>query len=801
MRRLFPALAAGAVLLTALPAMPAKAAPAMVDSGLDYTETTETLGMPGAGYTSTVWYVAKPGDTPVKDPTGNIVLMFVDIGAFSSGVNGTTVTNDDGTKTYTPGTDYDLDESFFAGMRGTLENCRRNGCTVAFRFRYDANGKTEPEPATFDQVLRHIDQIREDGFLEDYKDILMFVESGFVGAWGEQHSGKYTSLPYKAQLLQAVLDMVPDDIPVTVRTPNIFREWQGLDMDGMAAWTSEPGTDAARVGLYNDGYMGSDSDLGTYSDRAVEAAWIGRQAVTSYYGGEFSGNLEWAQKYDTYLPENAIPEMYQTHLSYINANIWSLYQDYTFSAAYDVDGVDNSAYYGQTVYKFMRDHLGYRFVVRDCDLSAEAVQGGTFDMTFAVENTGFAAPIRPQKAELLLEKDGVYLVTDAALDTRDWRSCTTTEETLHVDLPGALTPGDWHVCLRFSVGDSGVRDGALRTVRFANPDIYDPLLGANVMGTLHVTASDDAVQCADQTFSVNGLPGTTPSLWRKNAGGCVFDGATSSDEEWPDAAAIGENGDCRLWLGADEQYLYVAARAPHGVEKPVWNLRMEHDGQSYWCYWQSAGWMYYSGGDDHSGIQFKKTDDFAEFRIKREKFDVSPETVFDKIRVFVQDEGDEWKLVGDVTAEAVAAPTGFGIFNAPQTVTLLEDAPYTIQAAAVPEGCTVTWYRDGVTVGTGDVLTLPAVRAADKGVYTARFISPSGMTAEAEVCTVADVIASSGRIRGDVDADGDVDVQDVILLTRWLLGDTVPVPGDADMDADGVWDVLDLGLLKRAVLR
>ena len=82
--------------------------------------------------------------------------------------------------------------------------------------------------------------------------------------------------------------------------------------------------------------MGSDSDLGTYSNRAAQTAWMEKQMEHTYYGGEFSGNLDWAKKYDTYLPENAIPEMYRTHLSYINSNIYQLYKDYTFGAEYDV---------------------------------------------------------------------------------------------------------------------------------------------------------------------------------------------------------------------------------------------------------------------------------------------------------------------------------------------------------------------------------------------------------------------------------------------------------------------------------
>ena len=149
----------------------------LVDSGISYVETVETIANPGAGYTTTDWYTCAPGNTPIHDKNGSVVLMFIDIGKFSSGANGTT--NEDGT--YVEGTDYDLDEQFFQNVRASFENCRKNGSTIAVRFRYDANGKDNPEPATFDQVLRHIQQIKENGLLEDYKDILMFVETGFVG--------------------------------------------------------------------------------------------------------------------------------------------------------------------------------------------------------------------------------------------------------------------------------------------------------------------------------------------------------------------------------------------------------------------------------------------------------------------------------------------------------------------------------------------------------------------------------------------------------------------------------------------
>lgn len=366
-----------AALSTSFAAIPSYAdEPFLKDSGIDYTETVETISNPAAGYSSTIWPTCRPGNTPVYNPTAGLVLFFIDIGEFSSGVNGTY--HDDGT--YTEGVDYDLDDAFFQAWDETFSNCRKNGCMIAMRFRYDDLGKDNPEPATFEQVLHHIEQIKNSGLLEKYSDIIAFVEAGIVGKWGEMHGGKYVTVDYKARVLEAMLQAVPAPIPVTVRTPDIFAEWAGIERKELnnfelidSITESEYSTtiqeNKDRVGLFNDGYMGSINDLGTFSNREIETDWINHQTLTSYYGGEFSGNHEFAQSFDTYLPENAIPEMYKTHLSYINSNIFPFYKDFTFSEEYTVDGVDNSAYYGQNVFKFIRDHIGYRFVIRKSELT------------------------------------------------------------------------------------------------------------------------------------------------------------------------------------------------------------------------------------------------------------------------------------------------------------------------------------------------------------------------------------------------------------------------------------------------
>lgn len=645
----------------------------LIDSGIDYNETVSTINNIGAGYTSTIWYVCKPGDTPVKNPQGNLTVLFVDIGAFSSGINGTT----DSDGNYTEGVDYDLDESFFNGLRGTLENCRKNGCTVGLRFRYDANGKTNPEPSTFEKVLEHIQQIGDSGILSEYEDILMYVESGFVGAWGEQHSGKYTSTEYKAKVLDALLKIVPESVSVTVRTPNTFCMWAGIGTDELTDYISEG--DAKRVGLYNDGYMGSDTDLGTFinPNRENSVKWMKNQMKYTYYGGEFSGNIGYAQKYTTYLPENAIAEMYDTHLSYINSNIWSLYKDYTFSEDYSSVKCDNSAYYGQTVYQFIRDHIGYRFVLRDSDLTSQTVQGGNIKVKFSVENTGFANPIKKQNSQVILEKDGIYIVCESDIDDRIWYSTETTDETLNIKLPGNIQTGNWNVYLRLSAGNAD-ENNVQRTVKFANADIYNNSLGANFLGTVTVNKTDNSDLLSDNTFYEEGAETVSDGTLYDYNGKIKIDGIIS-EREWNDDKLVLETEKSKLYVTSDKENLYICAVVPDTAKSPVYNLQWKgtDDANRYWTYYQSNGFIYFSG-EDSSGIVCKYNGGVSEWKIPlTDNLNMYPGKNLEYLRFFVQDSSDNWSVVDDLKISNYTLYSSVygdinsdGVFNIADAVTL-----------------------------------------------------------------------------------------------------------------------------------
>lgn len=751
----------------------------MKDSGINYNEAVETINNPGVGYSSTVWANCKPKNTPVYNPTSNLMLFFIDIGEFSCGVNGTK--NEDGT--YTEGTDYDLDDTFFRAWDKTLQNCYNNGCMVALRFRYDDEGKDNPEPASFEQVLHHIEQLKNSGLFEKYSDIIAFVECGFVGKWGEMHGGKYTSVQHKAQVLEALLQAVPAPIPVTVRTPDIFAEWAGItraelsdreliDSLSESKYTSDIQKNKDRIGLFDDGYMGSNSDLGTYANREIETNWLSVQTLTSYFGGEFSGNIDFAKQYDTYLPENSIPEMYKTHLSYINSNIFNLYKDYTFSTEYDINNSNNSAYYGQTVFQFIRDHIGYRFVIRDSKLTETVGQGEDIQVNFKVENTGFANVIPQVQSYVLLEKDGIFTYAAADIDCRQWLSCTETENTLNITLPDCLPAGNWNIYLKLSMGTPiDILNMNSRSIRFANDDVWNPSLGANRLGTVNVIENSN--NGTNNTLKTLKNADNIPSQFYSADGKTVVDGLLSSPSEWTEDMIVGENASgVKLYAKADDKYIYFMSNIENNALAPVYNIQLKNpvNSENYWLYYASNGFIYFNHGD-YNGCQCKWGSDMTEFRIPFEVMSLEPGMKLDNLRIFMQDSGNEWKLMNDVQTSECIIPSDFTVISALTELRVNEGADYEYTVLTeLDDSSQYEWIRNGkiITKSASNKLKLENISIDDAGQYSVRIISASGIEKTVSAFKLNVISERLDYLAGDANCDGKVTIADSTAILQHL---------------------------------
>ncbi|MCI8590193.1 MAG: DUF4832 domain-containing protein [Clostridiales bacterium] len=592
-----------AVMLTGLFSFQAGAAAisGLKDSGIDYHESTRTISNPMLGYSTTVTMAPKiTGNTP-----GNyegFVFFYVNLQNFSGGyqltedgrripltdsqkndrVNGDANKlwdwnqyNGKPQRNHGGPEDIPISEDAINCLRETFQNLRENGGTGYVRFNYANNADVHNEPRDFKIIIKHIEQICE--LITEFSDVIGAGEVGTIGPFGEMHSSPYCAAEYANQIIDTYLQNTPKDVKFLVRSPSYVMNYLCYKSSGESGMiylkdgtrkpvmNDGPGRfsayvpfdnikgieqeDMKRISLFNDGYMLTGNDTGTWYNRQTGIEWLSWATQYNYYGGEYgSGTRSEA----FWLPETAIPEMYQTHVNYIRGNIYKstnnsvktwivqkgtgaeayvqkLYEDsLTISkndpngAVLDMDTVeidddgrikfnafgydmipfteklakasckaDVSAYYGFSCYSFIRDHLGYRFVIRDSKCTGQVDKGGVLQIQTTIENTGMGNCIQNKTAQLVLAKDGEEIAViplNKKVDANAWYSQEKTSFTVETTLASDMEAGEYDAYLRICNVTSDGKPNTKTCVEFANEgEIYDQTLRANYLGSFTVT--------------------------------------------------------------------------------------------------------------------------------------------------------------------------------------------------------------------------------------------------------------------------------------------------------------------------
>ena len=115
----------------------------------------------------------------------------------------------------------ELSEENFRTMQAYFDELQKQGKKAVLRFAYERDfmGRSPVGP-TGEQILAHLDQLKP--FLEKNKDLILVVQAGMIGAWGEWHSsiqGLENSEETKAAVLEKLLSVVPVERNVQVRLP------------------------------------------------------------------------------------------------------------------------------------------------------------------------------------------------------------------------------------------------------------------------------------------------------------------------------------------------------------------------------------------------------------------------------------------------------------------------------------------------------------------------------------------------------------------------------------------------------
>jgi Domain of unknown function (DUF4832)/Domain of unknown function (DUF4874) len=333
----------------------------------------------------------------------------------------------------------DLDKIREAGLKGILR----------FAYTDDLTGTD----ASLAIVEQHLDQLKP--IFETNKDIIAFVQAGFIGAWGEWHSSSngLATTDNQRKVLNKLLAVLPADIMVQVRTPivkqQIFNNTQPVTSD--IAYSTE---NRARVGHHNDCFLSGGNEYGTYQNVEAEKQYISNEALFVPVGGEtcpptggFSPTCAEGQK-----------DMKLLKWTYLNLD-W--YQP-------TVNAWKTSGCFDE----FQR-YLGHRLALVTATIPKEVTVNGNLSVNLTISNKGYA-PLYNKKTTTLILKNkisGQLYPVAMAVDMRKSKPLAefVVDETLSL---AGIPAGDYDVYLRIADQAASIKNRIEYSVRLGNADTW-----------------------------------------------------------------------------------------------------------------------------------------------------------------------------------------------------------------------------------------------------------------------------------------------------------------------------------------
>ncbi len=326
------------------------------------------------------------------------------------------------------------------------------------RFLYDWEGKNpDVEPQEVEIVLGHMDQLK--GVLCEFNDIVFVHQGLFIGNWGEMNGTIH--LNSMQDLAEKLLEVTDNNMYLSVRMPAQWRKITQITEPNISGYSTEH--ISRRMGLFNDGMMGSYSDYGTYGNES-------REKVGDYSYWNRTEELLFQEELCKYVPNggeviidnvyndftNALQDLKQMHITYLNfdydRDVLEKWKNHIVS--------DQSIYNGMNGLTYIERHLGYRLLIRNVDLQYKE-KDDILSVQIDLQNVGFAPVYKATEMHL-------YFVN---LETKECQSCLV-EADIH-ELTGGnnendiltiiyeqnisgLTEGMYEVYFRIKDVDSGL---------------------------------------------------------------------------------------------------------------------------------------------------------------------------------------------------------------------------------------------------------------------------------------------------------------------------------------------------------
>lgn len=349
-------------------------------------------------------------------------------------------------------------------IRADLTTVRKAGLKAIIRFAYSDN-ELEPD-APLSMIKMHLDQLAP--ILSDYKDIILVMQAGFIGAWGEWYytSNNLNTPSARKAVLDKILEVLPIERCVQVRTPKYKQEYIGrtVPIAPSEAYTSLP---VARIGHHNDCFLASVDDYGTYIDVVADKEYLSKEGLYVPIGGE------------TCPPSGIDPadcEKAQSEMRYLR---WSfLNQDY-------YRGV-NDNWIVQGCMDNIIKNLGYRFVLVSGNYSIKHTPGSGIKVDISLVNQGYAPLFNKRNVEIILESVNGKNTYVAKLpdDPRTWKPNHPVQIKHEIVLPLDIPDGNYKLYINLPDSELLLHDRPEYSIRFANKDVWVQSSGYNDLGII-----------------------------------------------------------------------------------------------------------------------------------------------------------------------------------------------------------------------------------------------------------------------------------------------------------------------------
>lgn len=290
----------------------------------------------------------------------------------------------------------DLSNQTIEQISAILDECTKSNKQVILRFLYDWDGHAKStEPDHIAQIKTHISQLSIP--INQHKDCVYIIQGLLIGNYGELHHSKFQSAD---QLRTLALEMDKDFDPsiyLAVRTPAQLRSILQTDTPETVEDESLQSL-SKRLGLFNDGMLGSDTDLGTYDNTADASKTSYEKPNTRLQELRFQnklcqfvpngGEVIFHKDYSNLM--TAIDTLSTMHVSYLNQSYDPKVIKQWQHSVYVGDGIfkNTNGYY------YIKSHLGYRYILRRSHLDFHSFVGDQAFLYLTIENSGFAPAYR-----------------------------------------------------------------------------------------------------------------------------------------------------------------------------------------------------------------------------------------------------------------------------------------------------------------------------------------------------------------------------------------------------------------------